>query len=128
MSVDGKACRRPPSPSTRELVLRRPRPCLVEGLYTFALALVVLNVATAPKTEGNSFYGLAIGFTVVVGAFAGGAISGGAFNPAVGVGPSVVHCLLAKAADPRICGSIWSARLPVERLAAIVFKLQGSEH
>jgi hypothetical protein len=27
------------------------------------------------KTQGNSFFGLAIGFTIVVGAFAGGGIS-----------------------------------------------------
>ena len=63
----------------------------VEILFTFALALVVLNVATAKGTEGNSFYGLAIGFTVLVGAFAGGPISGGAFNPAVGIGPNVIN-------------------------------------
>ena len=67
---------------------------MVEALFTFALALVVLNVATARKTEGNSFYGLAIGFTVAVGAFAGGAISGGAFNPAVGLGPTLVHSMM----------------------------------
>jgi aquaporin Z len=59
---------------------------LIEILYTCALALVVLNVATAKATAGNSFYGLAIGFTVVVAAFAGGPVSGGAFNPAVGIG------------------------------------------
>ncbi|MDZ4675071.1 MAG: aquaporin, partial [Gemmatimonadota bacterium] len=53
---------------------------LVEFLFTFALCLVVLNVATAKKTEGNSHYGLAIGFTIVVAAFAGGGLSGGAFN------------------------------------------------
>jgi aquaporin Z len=57
-----------------------------ELLYTFALAYVVLNVATAKGTQGNSFYGLAIGFTVLVGAFSVGDISGGAFNPAVAVG------------------------------------------
>ena len=38
---------------------------LAEFLFTFALAYVVLNVATAKATSGNSFYGLAIGFTVV---------------------------------------------------------------
>lgn len=59
---------------------------IVEFLFTFALCWVVLNVATAKDTMGNSFYGLAIGFTVVVGAIAGGGISGGAFNPAVGLG------------------------------------------
>ena len=62
---------------------------IVEFLFTFALAWVVLNVATARGTEGNSFYGLAIGFTVVAGAFAVGGISGGAFNPAVAVGAMV---------------------------------------
>jgi aquaporin Z len=56
-----------------------------EFLITFALALVVLNVATAKGTSGNSFYGLAIGFTVVAGAIASDHISAGAFNPAVGV-------------------------------------------
>jgi len=66
---------------------------IVEILYTFALALVVLNVATAKKTEGNSFYGLAIGFTITVAAFAGGPISGGAFNPAVGFGPILIDTL-----------------------------------
>jgi aquaporin Z len=64
---------------------------LIEILFTFALVLVVLNTATHPKTAGNSYYGLAIGFTVGVGAIAGGPISGGAFNPAVGVGPALVH-------------------------------------
>jgi aquaporin Z len=68
---------------------------LVELLYTFALCLVVLNAATSSKTQGNSFYGLAIGFTIVVAAFAGGPISGGAFNPAVGIGPTVVDAVLA---------------------------------
>jgi aquaporin Z len=69
-------------------------PLLVELLYTMALCLVVLHSATAPQTTGNSFYGLAIGFTVAAAAFAGGPISGGAFNPAVGVGPIVVSALL----------------------------------
>ncbi len=67
---------------------------LVELLFTFALCIVVLNSACHPATKGNSFYGLAIGFTIVVAAFAGGAISGGAFNPAVGIGPTLVHGLL----------------------------------
>ena len=59
---------------------------IVEFLFTFALVYVVLNAATAKGTAGNSFYGLAIGFTVMVGAFAVGPVSGGAFNPAVGLG------------------------------------------
>ena len=59
---------------------------IVEFLFTFALCWTVLNVATAKGTMGNSFYGLAIGFTVLVGAITVGGISGGAFNPAVGLG------------------------------------------
>jgi aquaporin Z len=66
-------------------------PALVaEFLFTFALVYVVLNSATAKANAGNSFYGLAIGFTVLSGAFAVGSISGGAFNPAVAVGISVM--------------------------------------
>ncbi len=62
-------------------------PALVaEFLFTFALVYVVLNAATAEGTSGNSFYGLAIGMTVMTGAFAVGDISGGAFNPAVALG------------------------------------------
>jgi len=63
---------------------------LAEFLFTFALAFVVLNAATAEGTSGNSFYGLAIGLTVMAGAFAVGDISGGAFNPAVAVGISIL--------------------------------------
>jgi aquaporin Z len=59
---------------------------LVEFLFAFALVYVVLNAATSKDTAGNSFYGLAIGFTVLTGAFAVGGVSGGAFNPAVAVG------------------------------------------
>jgi aquaporin Z len=59
---------------------------IVELLFTFALAYVVLNVATSKDHPNNSFYGLAIGFTVLAGAAAVGGISGGAFNPAVGLG------------------------------------------
>jgi aquaporin Z len=59
---------------------------LAEFLFTFALVYVVLNTATAEGTAGNSFYGLAIGMTVMTGAFAVGDISGGAFNPAVALG------------------------------------------
>ena len=66
------------------------RALVAEFLFTFALCYVVLNVATSKKTAGNSNYGLAIGFTVLSGAFAVGSISGGAFNPAVAVGITVL--------------------------------------
>jgi aquaporin Z len=98
---------------------------MVEILYTFALALVVLNVATAPATAGNSYYGLAIGFTIVVAAFAGGSISGGAFNPAVGIGPVLVNAL----AGGGTVGNLWYyivGPLAGGALAAVVFNLQGA--
>ncbi len=73
-----------------------PRPgagFVAEFLFTFALAYVVLNTATARATSGNSYFGIAIGFTVLAGAFAVGDISGGAFNPAVAVGASMMGLL-----------------------------------
>src|SRR3954471_12286920 len=70
---------------------------LAEFLFTFALCYVVLNTATAKGNAGNSFYGLAIGMTVMAGAFAVGGISGGAFNPAVAI--SLVALKLVNASD-----------------------------
>jgi aquaporin Z len=66
---------------------------VVEFLFTFLLGTVVLNTATSKGTEGNSFYGLAIGGTVVVGAIAVGWISGAAFNPAIALGASIFGAL-----------------------------------
>jgi aquaporin Z len=73
----------------------------IEVLFTTALVLVILNVAATKATEGNSFYGLAIGFTILAAAFAGGPISGGAFNPAVGFGATLGAALFA--------GGSWSS-------------------
>lgn len=99
---------------------------LVEILFTFALCMVVFHTAMHANTKGNSYYGLAIGFTVTAGAIAGGPISGGAFNPAVGVGPILVHAaaggggladLLLYVAAPCLGGV----------LAALVFRGQQKE-
>ena len=75
-----------PPGSAAELPIGPKAALLAEFLFTFALAWVVLNTATSDGTKGNSFYGLAIGMTVMVGAFAVGGVSGGAFNPAVATG------------------------------------------
>jgi aquaporin Z len=64
---------------------------MVEFLFTFALCWVVLNVATCKATAGNSYYGAAIGMTIMIGAFAVGGVSGGAFNPAVAFGITRMH-------------------------------------
>jgi aquaporin Z len=109
-----------PTPGPNSTVLGA---LLVEVLYTFALALVVLNSAVAKKTQGNSFYGLAIGFTVVVAAFAGGPISGGAFNPAVGIGPTIINATLGTGS----WSALWihvAGPLVGGALAATVFGVQ----
>lgn len=109
----------------RELVPYIVSQLVVEALFSFALCLVVLQVATNPDTEGNSYYGLAIGFTIVVAAFAGGPISGGAFNPA-GFGPILVQAIIVHGSlvdlwlylvGPAVGGA----------LAAMVFNFQVSK-
>ncbi len=95
-----------------------PAAFVAELLGTFALVWVVLNTATTKSNEGNSFYGLAIGFTVTAMAYGLGGISGGAFNPAVGLGVSV--------AGMTSWSNIWVfavACLAGGALAAIMFKV-----
>jgi aquaporin Z len=90
---------------------------LAEFLFTFALVWVVLNVATAKGTSGNSFYGFSIGFTVLAGAYAVGGVSGGVFNPAVAVGVCTMGIIS--------WGSIWIylvANLAGGAVAALAYK------
>jgi len=96
---------------------------VLEFLFTFALALVVLNTATVDETAGNSYFGLAIGFTVLVGAFAAGPISGGAFNPAVGLGPIAWSAATANGG----LADLWlylAGPLLGGAAAALIFKVQ----
>ena len=96
---------------------------LVEFLFTFALCLVVLQTATSDRTAGNSYYGLAIGFTLMVAAFAGGGISGGAINPALATGPILVNALFGGGGFGDLW-LYWLAPLAGGALAAVVFKMQ----
>lgn len=94
-----------------------PKAFVAELLFSFALCYVVLNTATAKGTANNSFYGLAIGSTVMVGAFAVGGISGGAFNSAVAVGIGTMKLVAFT--------DIWihiAANIAGGALAATVFK------
>ena len=86
------------------MTLDLPKVLAVEFIFTFALAYVVLNVATVKDVEGNSYYGLAIGFTVLAGAYAVGPISGGAFNPAVSLATLVFGVIAA--------GDVWVFLVP----------------
>ena len=82
-----------------------------------SLSYVVLNVATSKKTAGNPYYGLAIGFTVVAAAYAGGGISGGVYNPAVAVGITTMGL--------STIGNIWIylvANFAAGAAAAMMFK------
>jgi aquaporin Z len=100
------------------MTLDIPLTMAVEFLFTFALAYVVLNVATARGVDGNSYFGLAIGFTVLAGAYAVGPISGGAFNPAVSLATLVFGAVAAT--------DIWIYMLPqllAGLLAGLVFNL-----
>lgn len=67
---------------------------LAELLFTFVLCSVVLAVATSKKLEGNYIYGLAIGMALAAGAYAGGSISGGVYNPAVALGQMIFGSLI----------------------------------
>ena len=99
-----------------------PAAFVAEFLFTFALAYVVLNTATAKGMANNSFYGLAIGMTVMTGAFAVGSISGGAFNPAVAVGIAVMKLVSFS--------QIWIhlvADLAGGLMAGLVFKFINSD-
>ena len=109
----------PSDSSVGELEMEAFPALAAELIFTFALAYVILNVATSETTEGNGYYGAAIASVVLAGALTVGSISGASFNPAVsvslivtgslGVGDSWLHFL------PQIAGGI---------LAAYVIKAQ----
>lgn len=63
---------------------------VAEIVLTFALCHTVIHTATVAPAKDGMYYGLAIGFTVLSGAISVGGISGGAFNPAVGVGLTIL--------------------------------------
>jgi len=107
------------TPMTIESV---PKALVAEFLFAFALVYVVLNTATAKGTANNSFYGLAIGMTVMTGAFAVGGISGGAFNPAVAVGIGIMKLVNISQIWLHIAGSLVGGAA-----AALVFKTVNPE-
>jgi aquaporin Z len=95
---------------------------LAEFLFTFALAYVVLNVATSKGTANNSFYGLAIGATVMAGAFAVGPITGAAFNPAVALGATLLGLIPVAS-----LGVYIAANLAGGLIAGLVFRLVNED-
>jgi aquaporin Z len=102
--------------------LNTTKAILAELLGTFALAYVILNVATAKANAGNSYYGLAIGFTVLSMAFCFGNFSGGAFNPAVAFGASLMKAFVWSNIWIYLVGCFGGAAI-----AAIIFKINNPE-
>ncbi len=97
---------------------------IAEFLFTFALCYVVLQTATTKNTNGNSYYGLAIGFTVLTGAFAvGGTLCAGAFNPAVGIALGILGLLPVNLLLYTIAANLLGAIA-----AGIVFKIVYTEN
>lgn len=73
-----------------------------EAIVAFVLCYVILNVATAKATANNHYFGLAIGGTLMAGAFAMGGITGGAFNPAVGLMPAFFEMFVGGTVTPLV--------------------------
>eukprot|EP01088_Endostelium_zonatum_P017679 TRINITY_DN533_c0_g1_i2.p1 TRINITY_DN533_c0_g1~~TRINITY_DN533_c0_g1_i2.p1 ORF type:complete len:278 (-),score=47.93 TRINITY_DN533_c0_g1_i2:155-988(-) len=69
----------------------KPKALIVEFIFSFLLASVMINTATTQSQTGNSFFGLAIGFTVLTAGYAIGPISGGVLNPAVASGAALTN-------------------------------------
>ncbi len=93
--------------------------CIGEFLFTFALCYVVLLTATATKAQNNSYFGLAIGATVTVGAFAVGSICLGAFNPAVAISTLILHTVCCA----KIAWITVAINLVAGACAGLVYKL-----
>ncbi len=110
------------APAEASQTLDTAKALVAELIGTFALAYVVLNVATAKANNGNSHYGLAIGFTVMAMAFCFGDYSGGAFNPAVAVGASVMKAFAWNNIWIYLAGCFGGAIL-----AALVFKMNNAD-
>ena len=91
---------------------------VAEFVFTFILCFVVLNVATSKDHPNNSFYGLAIGFTVAAGAVAVGGISGAVFNPAVGIAGATLGMLTGTVAVVFLIGQLLAGVV-----AAVAFRL-----
>lgn len=113
-----------PTPATNVAPLQA---MLAEAVFTGLLCLVVLNTATVAKTEGNSYYGLAIGLSVTVGAVCVGPISGGCLNPAVAAGPTLFRVLRGDLAGVDLLGIYTVGPLFGALVASAVFSLQTGE-
>eukprot|EP00966_Prymnesium_polylepis_P098803 2288056-Prymnesium_polylepis.2 len=107
-------------PCPTDLTTGRAQAATGEVLFSFALCLVVLNVATTTTQDDNSFFGVAIGATVFAGAVSVGSVSGGSFNPAVGTGLYIATGIAGGGWSP-VCAYLALAPFVGAMLAALVF-------
>jgi len=99
---------------------------VIEMFHTFALVSVMLNCATTKSQSMNSFFGLAIGFTVLSGAYSVGGLSGGVFNPAVATGPIIVDLAFGKGESGKYIWVYWIGPILGSFLAAVVFRVTNT--
>ena len=94
-----------------------------EFLYAFALILVQQNAgAEKNANEPNSYFGIAVAFTVLSGAAATFQISGACFNPAIGTGVDFAAILISGQTGLSNIWIYWTAPV-VGALAASAVKL-----
>lgn len=65
------------------------RVLFIEAIVTFFLMLVIMAIATDPRSP-RAAAGTAIGFTLAAGILVAGPLTGGAVNPARALGPMIV--------------------------------------
>lgn len=90
------------NPAAHDGAVAFAKPLALEFFFSFLLVVVVLNVACSNRSKGNSYFGAAIGLTIAVAATAAGPISGGAFNPAIGIGGNLVGLIHNVSVDPNV--------------------------
>lgn len=72
-----------PTQVVEDLSTKTLEAILSEFLGSLAIAYVILNVTTSKNTQGNDYYGIAIGLSYAAVSSAFGEISGGILNPAL---------------------------------------------
>lgn len=95
---------------------------LAEFFGTFAVVYVVLSVLASKRTENNGYSGLAVGLMFLASYYALGAVSGGAFNPAIAIG----YCL-GNIAEWSTSWTYFLGETIAAAIAAIIFKYLENE-
>lgn len=112
-----------PAPDTPIAILNIISVIFSEAIFTFVLCSVQLHVACSKGTQGNNYYGFAVGMAVLSGGLVMGGIRGGAFNPAVATGLQAARCLTLDCAPLASVWIFWIGELAGATAAAVLYKL-----